>query len=96
MGNKVCLVLTVCFLIMASQYLGAVVKQAFFYYPFKMLTWEKARLHCQKQNVDLISMQSLNMMDLWSQTKKSALLPLWVGLVRHPEDATVWKEVSFK
>lgn len=99
MGNKVFLVLTVCFLIMAAQHLDAVVEQEFIYYPSKQMTWEKARLHCQKNNIDLISFKTLNRMRPSWFLKSPEILkifPLWVGLVRHSEDATVWKEVSFK
>lgn len=99
MGNKVFLVLTVCFLFMAAQHLDAVVELEFIYYPSKELTWEKARLHCQKKNIDLISFKTLERMKQSWFFKSSVILklfPLWVGLIRHPEDPTVWKEVSFK
>lgn len=97
MGNKVFLGLTVMF--MAAQHLDAVVQQEFVYYPSKRLTWEKARLHCQKTNIDLISFKTLNKMApswLSESPENLKILPLWVGLVRHSEDATVWKEVKFK
>lgn len=99
MGNKVFFVLTVCFLFMAAQHLDAVIKQEFIYYPSIRLTWEKARLHCQKNNIDLISFKTLNrMVPSWFLKNPEILktLPLWVGLVRHSEDATLWNEVSFK
>lgn len=96
MGNKVFLVLTVCFLFMAAQHVDAVVEQQFIYYPSRQMTWEKARLHCQTNNIDLISFKTLNSMTQ-SRFLKSPeilkILPLWIGLVRHSE---VWKEVSFK
>lgn len=99
MGNKVFLVLTVCFLFMAAQHLDAVIELEFIYYPSKQLTWEKARLHCQKYNIDLISFKTMNkMMPSWFLKRPQILniFPLWVGLVRHSENAIVWKEVSFK
>lgn len=99
MGNKVFLVLTVCCLFVAAQHLDAVVNQEFIYYPSKQMTWEKARLHCQKNHIDLISFQTLNRMTASWFLKDPEILkifPLWVGLVRHSGDPTVWKEVSFK
>lgn len=49
-------------------------------------------------NVDLITMKELNTEIPWRAMQSNlTLLPLWTGLVRHPEDPSrVWKEVSFK
>lgn len=98
MGSKVFLVLTVCFLFMAAQHLDAVIELEFIYYPSKQLTWEKARLHCQKKNIDLISFKTLDRMksSWFFKSPVIMIFPLWVGLVRHSEDPIVWKEVSFK
>lgn len=98
MGKKVCSVLTACFVFTAALHLEAVVQKELIYYPSIALTWEEARLHCQKTNVDLITMEALNAEHSVSMPNKSNLtFPLlWIGLVRHPEDARVWKEVSFR
>lgn len=98
MGRKVCSVLTVCFVFMASLHLEAVVRKSLIYYPSRALAWEEARLHCRKMNVDLVTMQTLNeeIAQRALQYTPYSLSLLWTGLVRHPEDAKVWKEVSFK
>lgn len=90
--------LTVCFIFMTALHLEAVVQKELIYYPSRALTWEEARLHCQKMNVDLITMKELNTEIPWRAMQSNlTLLPLWTGLVRHPEDPSrVWKEVSFK
>lgn len=99
MDNKVCSVLTVCFLFMAALHLEAVVKKELIFYPLRWLTWEDARLFCQENDVDLAPLQALNEMPSRSYYRPlqniSGLLPLWIGLVRHPEDASIWKEVNF-
>lgn len=98
MGKMVCSVLTACFVFMAALHLDAVVQKQLIYYQWRTLTWEAARLHCQKMNVDLITMQALNAEEPLAvkQLTSHELHPFWIGLVRHPEDARVWKEVSFK
>lgn len=98
MGKKVCSALTVCFVCMAALHLEAVVQKELIYYPSSALTWEEARLHCQEMNVDLATMQALKAEIPWRAMRSYPYqrLHLWTGLVRHPEDARVWKEVSFK
>lgn len=111
MDKNICSVPTVCFIFTAALHLEAVVQKESIYYPSIELTWEKARLHCQKKNVDLITIQEMNTMTpewamhrynlntvvpSWPMQPNLTVLPLWTGLVRHPEDAAVWKEVSFK
>lgn len=97
MDKKICSVSTVCFIFTAALHLEAVVQRYSIYNPNRALTWEKARLHCQEKNGDLITMEDLKIViPWWVMHPNLTLLPLWTGLVRHPEDATVWKEVSFK
>lgn len=97
MGRKVCSVLTVCFISVAVLHLDAVLQKEFFVYPWRSLTWKNARLHCQKYHVDLVTVHALNAEIPWRTMQSvDTLRRLWMGLVRHPEDARVWTEVSFK
>lgn len=97
MGRKVCSVLTVCFVSVAALHLDAVLQKELVVYSLRSFTWEKARLHCQKHNVDLVTMHALNAEIPWRiRHPVDTLRPLWMGLVRRSEDARVWTEVSFK
>lgn len=91
MGNKVCLVLTVVFLCTTILLLEAVViKSLVFYYK---MTWEEARLHCQTAHIDLIPLELLYAMKM---QRPILFQRVWTGVVRQPEGARVWTEVSFK
>lgn len=93
MGNKIRFELTLCFLLMAGFFLEAVIKTKIFVYDTAM-NWTEARVLCQERHVNMISWYTLNKHRVIKAYMKRT--PIWIGLVRDPEDATAWKWINYK
>lgn len=60
------------------------------------MTWQEARQYCQKNYIDMLTMKNANADWLAEWMLKYNIQKIWLGLLRDPEQDSVWKWIDRK
>lgn len=96
MGNKSSPELTLSLLLMAALYLEAFILRKAVYCPPKNMTWPEARLYCQENYIDMVTLNAVDKSSLANYLIKIKVKQVWIGLLRDPENDSVWKWINLK
>lgn len=96
MGKKSSAELTLSFLLIAALCLEAFVIQLRVYHPAESMNWTDARQYCQKNHLDLVTFDLVNSLKLSHFLKEISVEQVWIGLLRDPENDSVWKWINLK
>lgn len=95
MGNKS--ELTLAFLLIAGPCLNALIIDKTVYCPYEKRTWLEARLYCQKNHVDLVTLNTVDAVWLAEWLLEIGVKrKVWIGLLRDPEQDSVWKWIDLR
>lgn len=88
--------LTLSLLLMAAVCMETFYLQMEHHYVTEGMTWTEARQYCQKNFIDLVTLNTVGESWLadWLTTYKVG--QVWIGLLRDPEDDSVWKWINLK
>ncbi|XP_040900925.1 secretory phospholipase A2 receptor-like [Toxotes jaculatrix] len=56
------------------------------------MNWTEARLYCQRNHIDLVTWTTVNDLAEWLVTINVS--EIWIGLLRDPEEESVWKGIN--
>ncbi|TDH12164.1 hypothetical protein EPR50_G00067940 [Perca flavescens] len=96
MGNKRSSELMLFCLFFAALCLKAFTTGITIYCPSQKLNWTDARLYCQRNHIDLVTWNVVNTSQLAKFLVGIKVQQAWIGLLRDPENATVWKWINVK
>lgn len=60
------------------------------------MTWTEARLYCQRNHIDLVTWKAVNKSWLAKFLVEIRVGQIWIGLLRDPENDSVWKWINVK
>lgn len=93
MGNRI-LEFTLPFLLFAALCLGAAVLKKNFVISSEAMNWTDARMYCQMNHTDLVTLNTVDEVLLAEQLLKGSSSLLWIGLHRDPANDSVWKWID--
>ena len=94
MGKQSGAELTLSFLLIATLCSEASVIKKSVYFPAASMNWRDARQYCQKNHLDLVTWDKVSFSQLATFLKKINVEQVWIGLLRAPENDSVWKWIN--
>lgn len=95
MGKK-CNSLLLSFLLLAALRLETLVAGVTVHCPGQLMNWTEARQYCQEKYIDLVTWNTVNSGQLAEWLLEIGVKLIWIGLLRDPEQVSVWKWINLR